>query len=202
MITLLIVGPAVEVMLGKARFLALYLLAGLGGNVVSYLFAPLDGVSAGASGAIFGVMGAYVVLARLQRKPLGPVVALIVINLVIGLHRQHRLAGPPGRARHRCGPRVRLPLRLDGPADGQRDRPVRGGVCHNPRRPGPRAPQRRPGPRQRVLTRPAPGHVNVLTASPAPLGPPRSARTGSARLRPRTASRAATLRPAPACAGA
>ena len=33
MITLLIVGPAVEVMLGKARFLALYLLAGLGGSV-------------------------------------------------------------------------------------------------------------------------------------------------------------------------
>ena len=37
MITLLIVGPAVEVMLGKTRFLALYLLAGLGGNVASYL---------------------------------------------------------------------------------------------------------------------------------------------------------------------
>jgi len=84
MITLLIVGPAVEVMLGKSRFLALYLLAGIGGNVLSYLIAPAAGVSAGASGAIFGVMGAYVVLARIQRKPLAQVVALIVINLVIG----------------------------------------------------------------------------------------------------------------------
>jgi membrane associated rhomboid family serine protease len=84
MVTLLVVGPAVEVMLGKARFLVLYLLAGLGGNVLSYLIAPVSGVSAGASGAIFGVMGAYVVLARLQRKPMGPVVALIIINLVIG----------------------------------------------------------------------------------------------------------------------
>lgn len=84
MITLLIVGPAVEVMVGKVRFVALFLLAGIGGNVVSYLIAPLDGVSAGASGAIFGVMGAYVVLARLQRKPLGPVLALIIINLVLG----------------------------------------------------------------------------------------------------------------------
>jgi membrane associated rhomboid family serine protease len=84
MITLLIVGPAVEVMLGKSRFLVLYLLAGLGGNVLSYLIAPAAEVSAGASGAIFGVMGAYVVLARLQRKPMGPVVALIVINLVLG----------------------------------------------------------------------------------------------------------------------
>jgi membrane associated rhomboid family serine protease len=84
MITLLIVGPAVEVMLGKSRFLALYLLAGLGGNVLSYLIAPANGLSAGASGAIFGVMGAYVVLARLRGKPLGPVLALIVINLVLG----------------------------------------------------------------------------------------------------------------------
>jgi membrane associated rhomboid family serine protease len=84
MITLLIVGPAVEVMLGKSRFLVLYLLAGLGGNVLSYLIAPVNGLSAGASGAIFGVLGAYVVLARLQRKPMGPVLAIIVINLVIG----------------------------------------------------------------------------------------------------------------------
>ncbi len=84
MITLLLVGPAVEVMLGKARFLALYLLAGLGGNVLAYLIAPANQVGAGASGAIFGVMGAYVVLARLRHKPMGPVVALIVINLVIG----------------------------------------------------------------------------------------------------------------------
>jgi membrane associated rhomboid family serine protease len=84
MITLLVVGPAVEVMVGKARFLTLYLLAGLGGNVLSYLIAPARSLSAGASGAIFGVLGAYVVLALSRRKPMGPVVALIVINLVIG----------------------------------------------------------------------------------------------------------------------
>jgi membrane associated rhomboid family serine protease len=84
MITLFIVGPAVEVMLGKSRFLALFLVAGIGGNVLSYLIAPVFGVSAGASGAIFGVLGAYVVLALIQHKPMGPVLALIVINLVIG----------------------------------------------------------------------------------------------------------------------
>jgi len=84
MITLLIVGPAVEVLLGKSRFLALYLVAGLGGNVLAYLIAPAAEVGVGASGAIFGVMGAYVVLARLRHRPMGPVVALIVINLVIG----------------------------------------------------------------------------------------------------------------------
>jgi membrane associated rhomboid family serine protease len=84
MISLLIVGPAVEVMLGKSRFLALYLLAGLGGSLASYLFTPANTVGAGASGAIFGVMGAYVVLAHRRRQPLQTVVALIAINLVIG----------------------------------------------------------------------------------------------------------------------
>jgi membrane associated rhomboid family serine protease len=84
MISLLVVGPAVEVMLGKSRFLSLYLLAGLGGSVASYLFEPGNTVSAGASGAIFGVMGAYVVLAHRRRQPMAPVVMLIAINLVIG----------------------------------------------------------------------------------------------------------------------
>jgi membrane associated rhomboid family serine protease len=84
MISLLIVGPAVEVMLGRTRFVALYLLAGLGGSVASYLFAPAGSVGAGASGAIFGVMGAYVVLARRRHQPLAPVVLLIGLNLVFG----------------------------------------------------------------------------------------------------------------------
>jgi membrane associated rhomboid family serine protease len=84
MISLLIVGPAVEVMLGRSRFLSLYLVAGLGGSVASYLFSPGNSVSAGASGAIIGVMAAYVVLARRRRQPYSAVVALIGINLVIG----------------------------------------------------------------------------------------------------------------------
>jgi membrane associated rhomboid family serine protease len=84
MVSLLIVGPAVEVMLGRSRFVALYFLAGLGGSTASYLFAPANSVGAGASGAIFGVMGAYVILAHSRRRPIAPVVALIGINLVIG----------------------------------------------------------------------------------------------------------------------
>ncbi len=84
MVTLLIVGPAVEVMLGKARFVALYLIAGLGGSVCSYLLGPAGVYGVGVSGAIFGVMGAYVVLAQRNRKPMAPVVILIAINLVFG----------------------------------------------------------------------------------------------------------------------
>ena len=84
MIALLIVGPAVEVLLGKVRFLALYLIAGLGGSVGSYLLGPHDVYGLGASGAIMGVMGAYVVIGLRRRLPIAPVVGLIVLNLAIG----------------------------------------------------------------------------------------------------------------------
>jgi membrane associated rhomboid family serine protease len=83
MVTLLLVGPAVEVMLGRSRFLALYLLGGLGGNVLTYLLGPAPQLSLGASGAIFAIMGASVVLARRRRLPMGAVPALIVINLIM-----------------------------------------------------------------------------------------------------------------------
>jgi membrane associated rhomboid family serine protease len=84
MMALLIVGPAVEVLLGRGRFIALYIIGGLGGGVCYYLIAPQGNAAAGASGAIFGVMGAYVVLAWRRGLPMQQVVALIAINLVIG----------------------------------------------------------------------------------------------------------------------
>jgi membrane associated rhomboid family serine protease len=84
MISLLIVGPAVEVLLGKIRFLALYLIAGLGGSVGSYLLGPHNVAGIGASGAIMGVMGAYVVIGLRRHLPIAPVVGLIVLNLAIG----------------------------------------------------------------------------------------------------------------------
>lgn len=84
MIALLIVGPAVEVLLGRVRFLALYLIAGLGGSVCSYLLSPANILGLGASGAIMGVLGAYVVIGLRRRLPIAPVVALLVLNLAIG----------------------------------------------------------------------------------------------------------------------
>jgi membrane associated rhomboid family serine protease len=84
MLALLIVGPAVEVLLGKARFLGVYLIAGLAGSVGSYLLGPHNELGVGASGAIMGVMGAYVAIAARRRLPMAPVVLLIVVNLGIG----------------------------------------------------------------------------------------------------------------------
>ena len=79
---LLIIGRLIEPALGKWRFLALYLLSGLGGSVAYYLLGnPLE-PAAGASGAIFGLFGAYFVLARRSSANTSGIVALIGINLV------------------------------------------------------------------------------------------------------------------------
>jgi rhomboid protease GluP len=83
-------GPESERIYGTPRFLAIYFLAGVGGSVVSYLFSPAPSV--GASGAIFGLMGALGVFFYLNRRLLGEggrmqvqsIVTIAVINLLIG----------------------------------------------------------------------------------------------------------------------
>jgi membrane associated rhomboid family serine protease len=83
MYSLLIFGRLLEQMLGRGRFAALYLLSGLGGSVAVLLISPTTPV-VGASGAIFGLLGAYFVI---QRGLGGTNVQLLVVlglNLVIG----------------------------------------------------------------------------------------------------------------------
>ena len=59
---LYIIGRLVEPTLGKWRYLALYMLCGLGGSVAYYLIGNPQQPAAGASGAIFGVLVAFGVL--------------------------------------------------------------------------------------------------------------------------------------------
>jgi membrane associated rhomboid family serine protease len=76
-----IFGRALETALGPARFLALFLLAGLGGNVAAYIWSP-DHFSAGSSTAIYGLFGAlFVVLRRLGRDT-SSLIPIIVINVI------------------------------------------------------------------------------------------------------------------------
>ncbi|MGI8753726.1 MAG: rhomboid family intramembrane serine protease [Acidimicrobiales bacterium] len=83
MITLLVIGSPVEALVGRVRFGAIYLIAGIGGSVCSYLLSPSNIEGIGASGAIFGLFGAYAVLARRHRFDTRLVLILIVIELVI-----------------------------------------------------------------------------------------------------------------------
>ncbi len=83
MFALFQVGPVLERALGRARFLALYLLSALGGSVAGYVLAEPNQPSVGASGAIFGLFGAYYVVVRRLGGDTGSIVVLLGINLVI-----------------------------------------------------------------------------------------------------------------------
>ncbi|SHM63075.1 rhomboid family intramembrane serine protease [Streptomyces yunnanensis] len=74
-------GPPLEAALGRLRFTALYLLSGLGGSALSFLMAAQNQPSLGASGAIFGLLGATAVLMRRLRYDMKPVLILLALNL-------------------------------------------------------------------------------------------------------------------------
>jgi rhomboid protease GluP len=88
---LFVIGPEVEALYGYSRFLTLYLLSGVAGNVMSYAFT--SGLSAGASTALFGLIGAQLVFYYRQRDKLGSfgqqrlmnIVGIIVINVLFGM---------------------------------------------------------------------------------------------------------------------
>jgi membrane associated rhomboid family serine protease len=83
MLSLWWIGPPLERMLGRARYLTVFLVSGVAGSALSLLLAPANEESLGASGAIFGLLGASVLLYRRRGYALGPLVALIVFNLVL-----------------------------------------------------------------------------------------------------------------------
>lgn len=90
MYTLWIFGQALEPLLGRVRFLAVYLLSAIGGSVGYLLLTPMyvpgQPVSAvvGASGAIFGLFGAMLVVQRQRGGETKQLWVLIAINGVIG----------------------------------------------------------------------------------------------------------------------
>ncbi|MEU5365681.1 rhomboid family intramembrane serine protease [Streptomyces sp. NPDC005925] len=83
MLSLWFLGTPLEAILGRARYLALYVTSGLAGSALSYLLAEPTAASLGASGAIFGLFGATAVVVRRLNHDMRPVIALLVINLVI-----------------------------------------------------------------------------------------------------------------------
>jgi membrane associated rhomboid family serine protease len=84
MYALFLFGPPLEAALGRARFLALYVVSALGGSAASYAFNQPTQGSLGASGAVFGLLGAFLVVNRRLGRDTSGVVVLLAINSVIG----------------------------------------------------------------------------------------------------------------------
>jgi membrane associated rhomboid family serine protease len=81
MLALWWVGAPLEGLLGRARYLTLYLLSALGGSALVMLVPP-NAITLGASGAIFGLFGATAVFVRRMRYDMRPVLFLLGLNLV------------------------------------------------------------------------------------------------------------------------
>ena len=79
-----VVGPSLEQVLGRVRFVAVYLLSAVGGSVLFYYLQP-HGLAAGASGAIYGLFGAWFVVARKLHLDVRGIVTIIGINLAFSL---------------------------------------------------------------------------------------------------------------------
>ncbi len=85
MLSLWIIGRDLEVALGRVRYLAIYLLAGIGGSLAVLWFGAQNSLLAGASGSVFGLLGALGVVLVVTRQPLNGLIAVLVLNAVISL---------------------------------------------------------------------------------------------------------------------
>lgn len=84
MFGLYLFGSQVEAAVGVPRFAALYAMAAVGGSACSIFFGPPVQYGLGASGAVFGIFGAYFVIARGRGLDASQVGGLILINLFLG----------------------------------------------------------------------------------------------------------------------
>ena len=83
MVALWVLGPQLELMLGRLRYTGLYLLSGLVGSAVVYWLSGEYTPTLGASGAIFGLMGALLVMAYKVRADMNQLLVWIGLNVAL-----------------------------------------------------------------------------------------------------------------------
>lgn len=79
-----ILGQHCEALLGRWRFLALYLLSGVGGATAEFLFGDPGRYAAGASGSIFGLMAALFFFFKAMDFDVRAITTLLLLNLGLG----------------------------------------------------------------------------------------------------------------------
>ncbi|GHF93949.1 rhomboid family intramembrane serine protease [Streptomyces filamentosus] len=83
LIGLWVIGGIVEPELGRSRYALLCLVSGLSGSVLAYVVAAPNQPSLGASGIVYGLIGAWAVLARRRRHDMRPVALFVALSLVM-----------------------------------------------------------------------------------------------------------------------
>ncbi|MEV4728481.1 rhomboid family intramembrane serine protease [Saccharopolyspora sp. NPDC049426] len=82
MLALWVIGRDLELLLGRARFAAVYGLSLIGGSTAVFLLGGAEAPVAGASGAVYGLMGGIAVAALRLNVSLRPVITVIALNIV------------------------------------------------------------------------------------------------------------------------
>lgn len=84
--SLVLFGPALERILGKPRFIMLYLATGVLANVATFIFKPLTYTHVGSSGAIFGLFGIYLAIVVLRKDLMSRENSQVILTMaIIGL---------------------------------------------------------------------------------------------------------------------
>lgn len=92
---LYIFGTQIEKVMGRIKYILFFLITGIGGNIVTYIVSLTSEsafvtVSAGASGSLFGILGAFLYLIRHHKNMITPegrksILTLLAINLGLTL---------------------------------------------------------------------------------------------------------------------
>lgn len=88
MYSLYVVGPLVEKVYGRFKFILIYFISGITGSIFSFIFSPYDSI--GASAAIFGLLGALLIFSIKIKKTAGKsffmnIIAVIFLNVFMGI---------------------------------------------------------------------------------------------------------------------
>jgi membrane associated rhomboid family serine protease len=84
MLALHSLGTQIESLLGKSKFLVIFFVSLLAGSITSTYFLAFNGYSIGASGAVFGLFGAILVIYKKYRADIKGVLITVGLNLAIG----------------------------------------------------------------------------------------------------------------------
>jgi len=82
MFSLFLFGPELEKIAGKARFITIYLLSGIVGNMATFMLNEGGYASLGASGAIFGIFGAFGALVYYTRRTM-PMLRKLILPIIV-----------------------------------------------------------------------------------------------------------------------
>jgi membrane associated rhomboid family serine protease len=84
MLALHSLGTPIETFLGRNKFLIIFFVSLIGGSIASALFLGYNGYSIGASGAVFGLFGAWAVISKRIGAEVKSTLVIIGLNFVLG----------------------------------------------------------------------------------------------------------------------